>query len=332
MFLISCIGIDLGTASVLIYVKGKGIILREPSVVAVSADQGHQVVAVGEEAWNMIGRTPQNIQVIRPLKEGVISDYQYTEKMLKYFVQKTMGRRLFKPIVAVCVPSGVTEVEKRAVKDAADQIGAREVHIIEEPLAAAVGAGLDIYRPSGCMVVDIGGGTTDIAVISMGGVVVDNSIKVAGDNFDEAIIRYMRKKYNILIGEKTAEEIKIKIGSASEKDEELSLQVKGRHLVSGLPVSIEVFSSDVRDALSESVGNILEAVHHVLERTPPELAADIYEKGIVLTGGGSMLRGLDQRIQDAVGVDVFLAEDAISCVAIGTGRFVEHLESHRYLG
>ena len=332
MFLINCIGIDLGTASVLIYVKGKGIILREPSVVAVSADQNHQVVAVGEEAWNMIGRTPMNVQVIRPLREGVISDYQYTEKMLKYFVQKTMGRRLFKPIVAICVPSGVTEVEKRAVKDAADQIGAREVHIIEEPLAAAVGAGLDIYRPSGSMVVDIGGGTTDIAVISMGGIVVDNSIKIAGDNFDEAIIRHLRKKYNLLIGEKMAEEIKIKIGSCSEKDEELTMPVRGRHLVSGLPVSIEVSSGDIRAALAEPIGNILDAVHHVLEQTPPELAADIYEKGIVLTGGGAMLRGLDQRLQDAMGVKVFLAEDAISCVAIGTGRFVEHLESHRYLG
>ena len=332
MFFINCIGIDLGTASVLIYVKGKGIILRESSVIAVTNDQEHQVVAVGEEAWKMIGRAPENIQVIRPLKEGVISDYQYTEKMLKYFVQKTMGRRLFKPLVAVCVPSGVTEVEKRAVRDAAEQIGARNIHIIEEPLAAAVGAGLDIYRPSGCMVVDIGGGTTDIAVISMGGVVVDASVKIAGDNFDEAISRYLRKRYNLLVGERTAEEIKIQVGSVSNTDEEMSMPVRGRHLVTGLPVSMEITSADVRTALAEPVANILDAVHHVLEQTPPELAADIYEKGIVLTGGGAMLRGLDQRMQEATGLEVFLAEDAISCVAIGTGRFVEHLESHRYLG
>ncbi len=332
MLFINCIGIDLGTASVLIYVKGKGIVLREPSVVAISKEQNQEIVAVGEEAWNMIGRTPQNIEVIRPLREGVISDYQYTEKMLKYFVQKTMGRRLFKPIVAVCVPSGVTEVEKRAVKDAADQIGAREVHIIEEPLAAAVGAGMDIFRPSGCMVVDIGGGTTDIAVISLGGVVVSNSIKVAGDNFDEAIIRFVRKKFNLLIGDRTAEEIKLRIGSACETDEDLTMQVRGRDLVSGLPVSVEVHSKDVREAMAEPIGNIMDAVHYVLERTPPELAADIYEKGIMLTGGGSMLRGLDERMQKRMGVDVFVAEDAVSCVAIGTGRFVEHLESHRYLG
>ena len=266
MFFINCIGIDLGTASVLIYVKGKGIILREPSVIAVTNDQEHQVVAVGEEAWKMIGRTPENIQVIRPLKEGVISDYQYTEKMLKYFVQKTMGRRLFKPLVAVCVPSGVTEVEKRAVRDAAEQIGARNIHIIEEPLAAAVGAGLDIYRPSGCMVVDIGGGTTDIAVISMGGVVVDASVKIAGDNFDEAISRYLRKRYNLLVGERTAEEIKIQVGSVSNTDEETSMTVRGRHLVTGLPVSMEITSTDVRTALAEPVANILDAVHHVLDR------------------------------------------------------------------
>lgn len=331
MLFVNSLGIDLGTTSVLIYAHNKGIVLQEPSVVAISTDHDDEVVAIGEEAAQMIGRTPDNIKIIRPLRDGVISDYQYTEKMLKYFVSKTVGRRLFKPVVAVCVPSGVTEVEKRAVRDAADQIGAREVHIIEEPLAAAIGAHLEIFKPSGNMVVDIGGGTTDIAVISMGGVVVSASIKIAGDKFDEAIVRYLRKQHNLLVGDRMAEEVKKTIGSASDKDEELVMDVRGRHLVTGLPASIELKSSDIREALEEPIEGILDAIHSVLEQTPPELAADIYDKGIILTGGGSMLRGLDTKIAEVTGVQVFLAEDPMCCVALGTGKFVEHVMGQKYM-
>ena len=319
------IGIDLGTASVLVYIRGKGIVMREPSVVAINSNEDNQVVAVGEEARRMIGRTPSNIRAIRPLRDGVISDYQYTEKMLKYFIQRAIGRRFLKPIIAVCVPSGVTDVEKKAVMDATSQAGAREVHIIEEPIAAAIGAGIDISKPVGSMVVDIGGGTCDIAVISLGGIVVSDSIKVAGDRFDESIIRFMRKRYNLLIGERTAEDVKIAIGSAYPLDEKRSMDVRGRNLVSGLPVNQPVTSDDIRDAMQEPISAVVEAIHGVLERTPPELAADIYERGIIMTGGGSLLTGLDRLIQDNMGLDVFVAEDAISCVAIGTGRFVEHL-------
>ena len=319
------IGIDLGTASVLVYIRGKGIVMREPSVVAINSNEDNQVVAVGEEARRMIGRTPSNIRAIRPLRDGVISDYQYTEKMLKYFIQRAIGRRFLKPVIAVCVPSGVTDVEKKAVMDATYQAGAREVHIIEEPIAAAIGAGIDISKPVGSMVVDIGGGTCDIAVISLGGIVVSDSIKVAGDRFDEAIIRFMRKRYNLLIGERTAENVKITIGSAFSLDEKRTMDVRGRNLVSGLPVNQSVTSDDIRDAMQEPMSAVVEAIHGVLERTPPELAADIYERGIIMTGGGSLLTGLDRLIQDNMGLDVFVAEDAISCVAIGTGRFVEHL-------
>lgn len=319
------IGIDLGTASVLVYIRGKGIVMREPSVVAINSNEDNQVVAVGEEARRMIGRTPSNIRAIRPLRDGVISDYQYTEKMLKYFIQRAIGRRFLKPVIAVCVPSGVTDVEKKAVMDATYQAGAREVHIIEEPIAAAIGAGIDISKPVGSMVVDIGGGTCDIAVISLGGIVVSDSIKVAGDRFDEAIVRFMRKRYNLLIGERTAEDVKIAIGSAYSLDEKRTMDVRGRNLVSGLPVNQPVTSDDIRDAMQEPISAVVEAIHGVLERTPPELAADIYERGIIMTGGGSLLTGLDRLIQDNMGLDVFVAEDAISCVAIGTGRFVEHL-------
>lgn len=319
------IGIDLGTASVLVYIRGKGIVMREPSVVAINSNEDNQVVAVGEEARRMIGRTPSNIRAIRPLRDGVISDYQYTEKMLKYFIQRAIGRRFLKPVIAVCVPSGVTDVEKKAVMDATYQAGAREVHIIEEPIAAAIGAGIDISKPVGSMVVDIGGGTCDIAVISLGGIVVSDSIKVAGDRFDEAIVRFMRKRYNLLIGERTAEDVKIAIGSAYSFDEKRTMDVRGRNLVSGLPVNQPVTSDDIRDAMQEPISAVVEAIHGVLERTPPELAADIYERGIIMTGGGSLLTGLDRLIQDNMGLDVFVAEDAISCIAIGTGRFVEHL-------
>ena len=278
------IGIDLGTASILVYVKGKGVVLKEPSVVAYDRDT-NKIKAIGEEARLMIGRTPGNIMAVRPLRQGVISDYNVTEKMLKHFIRKALGKRTFKkPRISVCVPSGVTEVEKKAVEDATYQVGAREVSIIEEPIAAAIGAGIDISKPCGNMIVDIGGGTTDIAVISLGGTVVSTSIKIAGDDFDEAIVRYMRKKHNLLIGERTAEEIKIQIGSAYRRPEVVTLDVRGRNLVTGLPKTITVTSDETEEALKEATSQIVEAVHSVLEKTPPELAADIADRGIVLTG------------------------------------------------
>ncbi|KXL51956.1 Rod shape-determining protein MreB [Anaerotignum neopropionicum] len=319
------IGIDLGTASVLVYIKGQGIVIREPSVVAIDKDT-NSIMAVGEEARRMLGRTPGNIVAIRPLREGVISNYDVTEKMLQYFIEKALGKRSFvKPTIAVCVPSSVTEVEMRAVEDATRQAGARRVHIIEEPIAAAIGSGIDISRACGSMVVDIGGGTTDVAVISLGGAVVSHSLKVAGDNFDEAIIRYMRKKHNILIGERTAEELKIEIGTVFERSMPVSMDVRGRNLITGLPKNITVTSDEMLDALLESALAITDAVHSVLERTPPELAADIYERGIVMTGGGSLLYGLDKLIQTKTGVNAMVAEDAVSCVAIGTGRYIEYM-------
>lgn len=330
MLFSTSIGVDLGTSSVLVYIRGKGIVMREPSVVAIDTDVDSQVVAVGETARKMIGRTPSHIITIRPLREGVISDYRYTEKMLKYFIQKAIGRRFRNPIIAVCVPSGVTEVERKAVRDAAVAAGARQpVHVIEEPVAAAIGAGIDIYRPRGSMVVDIGGGTSDIAVLSMGGIVVSSSIKTAGDNFDDAIVRYIRKKYNLLIGEHTAEEAKIRIGAASMNVEQKSMEVRGRDLISGLPVGRTITSGEIAEALSESLTLIIDEVRHVLEQTPPELAADVHENGIVLTGGGSLLSGLDKMMQEKTGVEVFVAEDALSCVAIGTGRYIEQLDSGR---
>ena len=319
------IGIDLGTATVLVYIKGQGIVIREPSVVAIDKDT-NTILAVGEEARRMLGRTPGNIVAIRPLREGVISNYEVTEKMLQYFIEKAMGKRSFvKPTIAVCVPSSVTEVEKRAVEDAPRQAGARRVHIIEEPIAAAIGSGIDISRACGSMVVDIGGGTTDIAVISLGGTVVSYSLMIAGDNFDDAIIRYIRKKHNVLIGERTAEDLKIKIGTAFERTIPVSMDVRGRNLITGLPKNFTVTSDEMLEALQESVAAIAEAVHGVLEKTPPELAADIYERGIVLTGGGSLLYGLDKRIQSRTGIHAMVAEDAVSCVAIGTGRYIEFI-------
>lgn len=323
------IGIDLGTSTVLVYVRGKGIILREPSVVAIRREEQTRIEAVGQAAYEMLGRTPKTLHTIRPLSGGVISNYQYTEKMLKYFVQRTIGKRLVKPVVAVCIPCKVTEVERKAFTDACYQVGARSVHMIEEPIAAAMGAGLDISRPNGCMIIDIGGGTADIAVISLGGIVVSTSVKVAGDDFDKAIIRHIKKKYNLLIGERTAENIKIQIGTVSENEDEVVMEVKGRHMITGLPVSVMVSSYDVREALQESVRTLVEAVHGILEQTPPELAADIYEHGIVMTGGGSLLRGIDEMISRETQMNVFVADDAISCVAIGTGRYVEQLAEKR---
>jgi len=322
------IGIDLGTASVLVYIKGKGIVLREPSVVAIDRNS-NKLLAVGEEARRMLGRTPGNIVAIRPLKDGVISDYDITERMLKYFLNKVYGSRpfkFFKPRIMVCVPSGVTEVERRAVVDAAVQAGARATYLIEEPIAAAIGAGIDISKACGSMVVDIGGGTTDIAVISLGGIVVSNSIKIAGDKFDEAIIRYMRKKHNIMIGERTAEELKINIGTVYPRVQEVTMDIRGRNLVTGLPMTITVSSSEMMEALEEPVSSIVEAVHSVLEKTPPELAADIGDRGIVMTGGGSLIYGLDKLLQERTGINVIIADDAISCVAIGTGQALENIE------
>ncbi len=322
----SDIGIDLGTASVLVFLKGKGIILQEPSVVAIDKNT-NQVLAVGEEARRMLGRTPGNIVAIRPLKDGVISDYDVTERMLKYFIQKTIGKKVFfKPKIIVCVPSGVTEVEKRAVIDATNEAGARKTYLIEEPIAAAIGSGLDISQPNGNMIIDIGGGTTDIAVISLGGIVLSKSIKVAGDKFDEAIIRYMRKRHNIMIGERTAEDIKINIGGAYPRNQNAFMDVRGRNLVSGLPVNIKVSSEEILEALEESVSSIADAVHSVLERTPPELASDISNQGIVMTGGGALLWGFNRLIEKRTGIPVYIAEEAISCVAKGTGNALHSIE------
>ena len=320
------IGIDLGTASVLVYFKGKGVVLKEPSVVAFDRNT-NKIKAIGEEARLMLGRTPGNIVAVRPLRQGVISDYTVTEKMLSYFISRTVGKSLFgrKPRISVCVPSGATEVEKKAVEDATYQAGAREVSIIEEPVAAAIGAGIDIAKPCGNMIVDIGGGTADIAVISLGGVVVSNSIKVAGDDFDEAIVRFMRKKHNLLIGERTAEEIKINVGTVYKRPENLTMDVRGRNLVTGLPKTVTVTSEETEEALREPAYQIVDAVHNVLERTPPELAADISDRGIVLTGGGSLIQGLEELIEEKTGINTMTAEDPLTAVAIGTGKYIEYL-------
>ena len=326
------IGIDLGTASILVYVKGKGVVLKEPSDVAFDRDT-NRIKAIGEEARLMLGRTPGNIVAVRPLRQGVISDYTVTEKMLKYFIQKAVGKQRFrKPLISICVPSQVTEVERKAVEDAAFQAGARDVKIIEEPIAAAIGAGIDIARPCGIMIVDIGGGTSDIAVISLGGTVVSASIKIAGDDFDDAIVRYMRKKHNLLIGERTAEDIKIRIGSAYPRPESVTVDVRGRNLVTGLPKTITVTSEETEEALKDTTSQIVEAVHSVLEKTPPELAADIADRGIVLTGGGSLLYGLEELIESKTGITTMTAEDPMTAVAIGTGRYVEFLSGEVTIG
>ncbi|SKB85892.1 rod shape-determining protein MreB [Lachnospiraceae bacterium] len=323
------IGIDLGTASILVYIRGKGVVLKEPSVVAFDRDS-NKIRAIGEDARLMLGRTPGNIVAVRPLRQGVISDYTVTEKMLKHFIEKAVGKKIWrKPRISVCVPSGVTEVEQKAVEDAAYQAGARDVAIIEEPIAAAIGAGIDISKPCGNMIVDIGGGTSDIAVISLGGTVVSTSIKIAGDDFDEAIVRYMRKKHKLLIGERTAEDLKIKIGTCFKMPEVDYMDVRGRDLVTGLPKTIKVSSEETEEALRETTSQIVEAIHGVLEKTPPELAADIADRGIVLTGGGSLLRGLEELIADRTGINTMTAEDPMTAVAIGTGRYVEFLAGYR---
>ena len=326
----SDIGIDLGTASILVYVKGKGVVLKEPSVVAYDRDT-EQIMAIGEEARLMLGRTPGNIIAVRPLRQGVISDYRTTEKMLKYFIQKAVGKSFFgrRPRISVCVPSGVTDVEKRAVEDATYQAGARDVYIIEEPVAAAIGAGIDISRPCGNMIVDIGGGTSDIAVISLDGVVVSSSIKVAGDDFDDAIVRFMRKRHNLLIGELSAEEIKINIGTCYKRPENISMDIRGRNLVTGLPKTVTVSSDETEEALREVTSQIVDAVHSVLERTPPELAADIADRGIVLTGGGALLHGLEDLIEENTGITTMTAEEPLTAVAIGTGKYIEFLSERK---
>ncbi len=326
LFEFNDVGIDLGTASILVYVRGKGIVLREPSVVAVEKVSG-RILAIGEEARRMLGRTPGTITAVRPLRDGVISNYDITERLLHYFLKKVVGTHVFfKPRVVVCVPSGVTEVEKRSVIDATEEAGARHTYLIEEPIAAAIGAGIDISEPRGHMVVDIGGGTTDIALVSLGGAVLSDSIKIAGDKFDDAILRYMRKKHSLLIGERTAEEMKIRIGSAYPRKEQVFIEVKGRNLVSGLPQARVVGSNEMIDALEEPLQAILESVRSMFEKTPPELASDVAEDGLCLTGGGALLYGIDKFIAEQTKVPCYIAEDPISCVAIGTGKVLDNID------
>ncbi|MCI5698934.1 MAG: rod shape-determining protein [Lachnospiraceae bacterium] len=320
------IGIDLGTTNILVYAKGKGIVIKEPSVVAYDKDTD-KIRAIGEEARQMIGRTPGNIVAIRPLRQGVISDYTVTEAMLKHFIQKAMGRRAFrKPRISICVPSGITEVEKKAVEEATFQAGARSVTIVEEPVAAAIGAGIDITKPFGNLIVDIGGGTTDIAVISLGGTVVSTSIKVAGENFDEAIVRCLRKNHSLFIGTNSAEEVKIKIGTAYKRPEMETMEVTGRNVITGLPKTITLSSEEVRMALNDSVTQIVEAVHGILEKTPPELAADVADRGIILTGGGALLDGMEELIEERTGINTMTAENPSFAVALGTGQYMEVME------
>jgi rod shape-determining protein MreB len=320
------IGIDLGTANVLVYVKGKGIVIREPSVVAVSED--NVIVAVGEEAREMIGRTPGSISAIRPMKDGVIADYVITEAMLRYFIRKA-GRSFSRPDVMISVPSGVTSVEKRAVRDAALKAGAREAYLIEEPLAAAIGANVPISGPAGNMIIDIGGGTSEIAVISLGGIVVSRSVRVGGNRFDDAIASYIRKKYNLMVGERTAEEVKIAIGTALPLERELHMEVRGRDLIAGLPRTIPLTSSEVMEALEQPLQQVVAAVRQVLEETPPELSSDIIDKGMVMSGGGALLRNIDRLLTQVTGVPCHVAENALNCVALGTGLAMEHFDFFR---
>ena len=320
-------GIDLGTANTLVHVKGKGIVLREPSVVAIKSENG-EVLAVGEDAKRMIGRTPGSIVAIRPMKDGVIADFDVTQAMLKYFIRKAMNTKSFvRPRVVVGVPSGVTEVEKRAVIDAAQQAGAREAYLIEEPMAAAIGAGLPVEEATGSMVVDIGGGTTEIAVISLGGIVTSRSIRIGGDEMDSSIVQYIKRMYNLMIGERTAEDIKIRIGSAIvTPDADATMDIRGRDLVSGLPKTLTIKASEIREALGEPIFKIIDAVKGTLEKTPPELAADVMDHGIMMTGGGALLTNLDKLLSHETGMPVLVAEDALSCVGEGTGRSLENIE------
>jgi rod shape-determining protein MreB and related proteins len=323
------LAIDLGTSNTLIYVRGKGIICNEPSVVAVQQNSrgDRKILAVGREAKEMLGRTPGNIVAIRPLRDGVIADFEITEAMLRYFIARAHNRRtLVKPRIIICVPFGITEVEKRAVKESAESAGAREVYLIEEPMAAAIGAGLPITEPSGNMVVDIGGGTTEVAVISLAGIVYSQSVRVGGDKMDDAIVAYMKRKYNLAIGEQTAERIKITIGNAYQLDPQLTMEVKGRDMVAGIPKTVIVNSDEIREALAEPINAIVEAVLLALERTPPELAADIVDKGIVLTGGGALLKNIDVLLREETGLPVMVSDDPISCVVLGSGKALDHIE------
>ncbi len=331
-FLAFDIGIDLGTANTLVYVKGEGIVLCEPSVVAIKKGTSH-VLAVGEEAKKMIGRTPGNIVAIRPMKDGVIADFDISERMLRYFISRVHKRKRFiKPLIVIAVPSGITEVEKRAVVDSAERAGAREVFLIEEPKAAAIGVGLPVQDPIGNMIVDIGGGTTEIAIISLGGIVCSKSLRIGGDEMDDAIIQHLKRSYNLMVGERTAEEIKIKIGSVYPLDEEVTLEVKGRDLIAGLPKTIKVTSQEIRDALSEPISSIVESVRVILEKAPPELSADLVKQGIVLVGGGSLLRGVDELLAEETGLPVRVADDALTAVALGTGKFLNEIHNLRKLG
>ena len=318
------IGIDLGTATVLVYVEGKGIVLNEPSVVAVDTSND-TITKIGKDAQAMLGRNPSHIEVIRPLKEGVISRYDVTQNMIQYFIRRACGNAIFRPRVVICIPTGISEVEERAVIDAGSQAGARKTYLIDEPVAAALGAGVDIYSPVGNMIVDIGGGTTDVAVISLGGVVVSQSIKVAGDKFDEAIMRYVRRKYNVAIGERTAEKIKMQIGAVYEHNEAMTLEVKGRCLIQGLPKNITLSSKEMLEAMMEPISSVLDTICSVIEKTPPELVGDILKNGIILVGGGSLLQGLDRLIEDVTGVKTKLAKDPVKCVALGTGKVLQIL-------
>ncbi len=325
MALAKDIGIDLGTANTLVYLKGKGIILREPSVVAVNKVEG-KILKVGSEAKEMIGRTPGNVVAIRPLKDGVIADFDSTQAMMKYFIKKAYPSSLIKPRVVVCIPFGVTEVERRAVEESILSAGGKSAYLIEEPMAAAIGAGLPVSEPTGSMVVDIGGGTSEVAVISYGGIVSSQSLRIAGDELDDDIVNYIKKEYNLMIGERTAEEIKFNIGSAYEYEDESSIEVKGRDLISGLPRTINLTSKEIRSAMSESIFAIVDAIKTTLEKTPPELAADVMNRGIVLTGGGALIRGLDVLITEETGIPVYVADNALDCVALGTGLALSALE------
>lgn len=321
------IGIDLGTANTLVHVKGKGIVLREPSVVAINKKTS-DILAVGDAAKNMIGRTPGSIVAIRPMKDGVIADFDITQSMLKYFIRKVMSKGILgKPRVVICVPSGVTEVEKRAVEEATLQAGAREAYLIEEPMAAAIGANLPVEDPSGSMVVDIGGGTSEVAVISLGGIVTSKSLRVAGDELDESIVHYIKKEYSLMIGERTAEEVKMTIGAAYPKIKEETMEIRGRDLITGLPKNITITSEEITEALKEPVNSIVDAIKYTLEKTPPELASDIMDRGITLTGGGALLSGLDKLIHEETGMYVFAAENPLDCVAIGAGKVLEEIET-----
>lgn len=321
------IGIDLGTANTLVHVKGRGIVVREPSVVAINR-KTNTILAVGDEAKNMIGRTPGDIVAIRPMKDGVIADFDVTQSMLKYFIKKAFsGGFLSKPRVVICVPSGVTEVEKRAVEEATLQAGAKEAYLIEEPMAAAIGANLPVEEPSGSMIVDIGGGTSEVAVISLGGIVTSKSLRIAGDEFDEAIVHYVKKEYNLMIGERTAENIKMTIGAAYPKPKEEYMDIRGRDLITGLPKNLSISSSEIMEALKEPINAIVDSIKYTLEKTPPELASDIMDRGIMLAGGGALLSGLDQLIKEETGMPVSIADNPLDCVAIGAGKVLDEIET-----